>query len=681
MSPENRNCITLATLLFVGLIITYSNHFQNGFHFDDIHTIVKNVHIRNIKNIPDFFHDRNMFSASPFHRGIRPMVTTSLAVDYWLGDGLNPFYFHLSTFIWYITLCILLFFVYRKLLSQSIVHPWISYISIIAVGLYALHTVNAETINYIISRSDVLSTFFIVLSFVIYIFYPEKRKWHLYIIPAVIGVFSKETVLVLPILLLFYMLLFEQGLSIGDLLRKKNLPIIFKTLLKLAPLLIVAGAFQAYTLAKAGSIAGLSNPAGHYIMTQPFVWLHYFISFFLPFNLSADTDWTVITNPFDDRVVIGLIFLCLLVYFIFKTAAKKETKPIAFGLIWFIAALLPTSLAPLSEVMNDHRMFFPFIGLTISIVYAISLFLLKHEHKLVANKNYMHTLWVVIFVVLASYAYGTHQRNKVWNNDETLWYDVTIKSPKNGRGLMNYGLTLMAKGNYDEALNYFEKAKKLVPGYAILHVNIGVLKSAVKKNKEAEEAFKTAIKLSPNSDGPYFYYARHLSSNNRYTEAIKNAEKAIEISPFHLEARYILMDIYLNREAWGKLETIARQVLDFDPKNPTALKQLEVGKNKWSETEELIADLKKNPSAEGYLSLSLMYFNKEMYKECIAACNEALKLKPDYAKAYNNICSSYNQMQDYEQAIIACEKAIAIDPGFTLAKNNLNWARQNQNKQ
>ena len=45
-------------------------------------------------------------------------------------------------------------------------------------------------------------------------------------------------------------------------------------------------------------------------------------------------------------------------------------------------------------------------------------------------------------------AYGTRQRNIVWRTEESLWLDATIKSPDNGRGLMNYGVIQMDKGNY-----------------------------------------------------------------------------------------------------------------------------------------------------------------------------------------------------------------------------------------
>ena len=54
---------------------------------------------------------------------------------------------------------------------------------------------------------------------------------------------------------------------------------------------------------------------------------------------------------------------------------------------------------------------------------------------------------------LAAYAAGTYQRNRIWRNEESLFYDVTIKSPANGRGLMNYGLTQMEKGETQKALD------------------------------------------------------------------------------------------------------------------------------------------------------------------------------------------------------------------------------------
>jgi tetratricopeptide (TPR) repeat protein len=65
-----------------------------------------------------------------------------------------------------------------------------------------------------------------------------------------------------------------------------------------------------------------------------------------------------------------------------------------------------------------------------------------------------------------------------------------------------------------------------------------------------------------------------------------------------------------------------------------------------------------------------------MYNECVGACEKALKLKPDFALAYNNICSAYNAMEQWQKAADACKKAIEIDPNMQLAKNNLTVSLQ-----
>src|SRR4051812_6881242 len=99
---QKRFLIITSLILLLGLLLVYSNHFNNSFHFDDSHTIVNNIYIQNIKNIPLFFKDGTTFSSLPANQSYRPVVVSSLAFDYWLGGGLKPFYFHLSQFIFFV---------------------------------------------------------------------------------------------------------------------------------------------------------------------------------------------------------------------------------------------------------------------------------------------------------------------------------------------------------------------------------------------------------------------------------------------------------------------------------------------------------------------------------------------------------------------------------------------------
>src|SRR5579871_3231278 len=95
--------VASTSLLLLGLVLlvsaAYANHFQNYFHFDDFHAVVGNLFLRDLHNLPRFFADASMASSEPTGATYRPIVTALLAIDYWLGGGLKPFWFQLSTFL------------------------------------------------------------------------------------------------------------------------------------------------------------------------------------------------------------------------------------------------------------------------------------------------------------------------------------------------------------------------------------------------------------------------------------------------------------------------------------------------------------------------------------------------------------------------------------------------------
>ena len=187
-----------------------------------------------------------------------------------------------------------------------------------------------------------------------------------------------------------------------------------------------------------------------YLLTQPFVLLHYVFTFLLPFNLSADTDWKAIANPFDDRVLVGIIFVALAVWAAVRASRKQETRPIAFGILWFFVAVAPTSsVIPFAEVTNDHRMYFPFVGLTLAATWVAVLALSGPAARAHGRRWIMPVAATAAVALLLAHIYGTRQRNIVWQTEESLWLDVTNKSPQNGRGLMAYGVIQMAKGRFD----------------------------------------------------------------------------------------------------------------------------------------------------------------------------------------------------------------------------------------
>lgn len=661
----------MALGLLAALVITYFNHFDNGFHFDDSHSLVNNVYIRDMKNIPLFFKDASTLTSLPANQSYRPLMPTLYAIDYKLGDGLNStFMFHLTTFIWYVLQCVLMFFVIRHIFNRARPHAWNSYIALGATAWYAFHTANAETINYISARSDSISTFWLIVSFAVYIFFPRMRWFGIYLIPLVIGFLVKPAVLVYPALLFLYIGFFEDPYFFRKMKNDFFRRWINAFLIMLPSLIVCAALFWLQSEMTPPSFKPSNLSKLQYASTQPYVSMHYIRNFFLPNDLSADTDWQAFTTMHQWRFYAGVLFVAFMLSIAYFTMWSRKLAPIAFGILWFYIALLPSSsIIPFAEVLNDHRTFFPYIGLMISVVWSIALIVKDKDSEIQLAMKRIPLIGIAVLVVSLN-AYGTFKRNEVWHDDKSLWKDVTIKSPKNGRGWMNYGLSMMAEANYAEAEKCFKEAEKEWPYYSYLHVNFGILKAAQGDKAAAEQYFKNALQYDPGNPESYYYYAEFLQKNGRSAEAAPLLEKCIEISPAHTWARYLIMTIYAQQGEWKKLQEAASATLAIMPGDATAQHYLELGKNSKPKLQVAEETAKSNPTPENYLTLSLEYCNAARFNEAVDACAQALKLKPDYAEAYNNLCYAYSQLGKFDEAIAACDKALKLMPDYQLAKNN-----------
>lgn len=672
----------LAIAGLASLIAVYSNHFHNGFHFDDSHSIESNFYIRDLKNIPLFFKDATTISSLPQNQSYRPMMPVLYAIDYKLAGGLDPFYFHLTTFIWYVLQLVLMYLLFVRIFERAASHQWNKIIALCGVLFYAFHTANAETINYISARSDSISTFFFLAAMVMFSYLPRTRKFGLYLIPLIIGVLVKPVAIVFPGMLIFYVLFFETGFSFEKVKEIIKGDPIFTAINASILSIIICGGLYYFQGKMTPSTFVPGGSVYNYLITQPFVILHYFQTFFVPTGLSADTDWRVLDSFRDVRFFVGMLFIFIMLAIVWVTAKKKHLQPIAFGIIWFFIALVPSSsIIPFAEVLNDHRIFFPFVGLTLSVAWVVRLWLVKNEDQVKMNVSFRSGIAAAFLIVLSLHAYGVRERNKVWFNDESLWYDVTIKSPLNGRGLMNYGLTLMNKAKYDEAEAYFKKALEILPKYSYLYVNMAILKNAQGKVSEAEENYKKGIMYTGNASAePYYFYAEFLHKKGRSEEALQQLNAALNLVPGHIYSRYLLMEIFYAKYDWDKLKETAEATLKINAQDQTAQYYLTASQGRKTKLDLQLEAVKNKPSPDGYLGLSLEYYNAGMFEKCIEAAYEAIKLKPNFPEAYNNICSAYNQMGKWKEAEQACGQALKVDPGYQLAKNNLSFTLQRKQR-
>jgi tetratricopeptide (TPR) repeat protein len=148
----------------------------------------------------------------------------------------------------------------------------------------------------------------------------------------------------------------------------------------------------------------------------------------------------------------------------------------------------------------------------------------------------------------------------------------------------------------------------------------------------AEQHFRKAIELSAADAQPRFYYGRYLQGRGRVVESIEQLRAAVERNPLHADAQELLKQIY--------------------------------------------SESNRTETPEHYLGLSLKSFLAGRYDDCIEHARRALRLRPDYAEAYNNVAAGHQALGNWDEAIAAAQEAIRLRPDFQLARNNLAWSQR-----
>ena len=204
-----------------------------------------------------------------------------------------------------------------------------------------------------------------------------------------------------------------------------------------------------------------------YLRTQFFVWLHYGRLFFLPVGLTADTDWTLIPHWYDTRVIAGLLFVALLLRVALESRRGRGRSgpwPSASrGSAWRCCRPRASCRWPRCRTSTGCSSRTSGCRWRWSGGCAVAGRSDGPRPGRVCARALGPARVRVALLAVGGNAVGTYERNKVWRSEETLWRDVTEKSPANGRGLMNYGLTQMAQGKYAEAKQLFDRAAGLQP--------------------------------------------------------------------------------------------------------------------------------------------------------------------------------------------------------------------------
>jgi tetratricopeptide (TPR) repeat protein len=181
------------------------------------------------------------------------------------------------------------------------------------------------------------------------------------------------------------------------------------------------------------------------------------------------------------------------------------------------------------------------------------------------------------------------------------------------------GVTESQAGNNDAAIAKFTEALTMRPDCYACQYNIGSAYAQKQDYAKAEEAFKKAIELKPDSAEPYNALANVYNSEKRFEDAAKMTEEATKRASL------------LGATGGGNADSLFNQGVIFwnAGKIPEAKKQFEEA-------------VKVNPAhAESHYWLGMADLNEGKMPEAVAQFEEYLKLAPtgQYADQAKGIVS------------------------------------------
>lgn len=527
-------------VIAIAVVLVYANSLGGSFHYDDLHSIVENPHIRSLSGIPSFFADPHSFSVDADKAMFRPLLLVTYAVNYALG-GYDVIGYHLVNVGLHL-ICSLLVWSLARALGLK---PWVALGSAL---LFGLHPLCAEPVNYISSRSESMAACLYLAAFRLFL---ERRPCTdaASVICFCGGLLTKSVVITLPVVL-----------WLSEYWSRHEPPRVRRHVW----FWLVGGGYMAllvwHRLAQS-SLGAAPRSLNVQIWTQLKAAAYYLKLLVMPVGLNVEHQFAEASAWAWPAVLSALVLVSVLI--LLGSLLRREER---VWLAWLVLVSLPTTVVPLNVLVNEHRLYLPLAGLCI---------LAGHG----AQRLRMRSLVAPGLAALLACSILTVERNAVWASELHLWRDSTRKSPAMPRSHVHLGNALQLNGKATEAMLAFGTALRLDPGHRAARTNLanllyeagvgadsdsvdaaaaayleraaaeyemvleldpeyrealnnlGNVYQRLGRLDEAAELYRRATRFHPNFGDGYYNLGQVLMSQGRYAEAAAQFEEAARLQP------------------------------------------------------------------------------------------------------------------------------------------------------
>jgi protein O-mannosyl-transferase len=438
--------------------------------------------------------------------------------------------------------------------------------------LFAIHPLRVESVAWIAERKDVLSAVFFFLTLLAYARYVKAPALGRYVTMSILfacGLMSKPMLVTTPVVLLL--------LDYWPFNRLRDLKSLWRLTLEKIPL---------FALSIASSMAALAlqvqSPSS--VGQLPFAWRleNAFVSYFIYiWQLFWPAKLAVFYPHPDDHLVLwqvalGVAFLVAVTLLVFKL---RQSRPyLLVGWLWYLVMLLP--VIGIVEVglqsHADRYTYLPHIGLCVALTWLIVDLFPESSHR-------KQIVGAAGALALAVSTFAAWKQTTYWKNSETLWMHTLAVTSNNDVALTNIGVILKERGQWDEALSYFQRAlavrsssehRHYSLSLALINDNVGEVLAHKGRLDDAAGSFRQAIELRPDFPDAHYNLGVLFLQKGDNDGAISQLQTALSIQPNDSGTNTTLANALVQKGLLREAADHYQKALELDPESELALNNL-----------------------------------------------------------------------------------------------------------
>jgi len=544
MRPAYR--LTPDRLVVLGAILTaaiYCRDLQYDFVLDDQPLILLNETFTSWRNWKLLFttHISSAGNTAMLYPG-------SIAVHYrpvymlWLMatsklSGMSTPWLHLASLLLHVVVVFLVYWLARKISKDR-------WASAVAALLFAFHPIHVESVAYISASTDILVTFFALISLLCYLRFREESGailfWLLSILLAALAMLSKETAAMLPWILVAYETFPRDSRSESPL---------WKRWLWTLPFF---GVVAAYAAVRALLFGPTKWPASadetlHALASVPLVFLLYLKNLLCPLQLSFfyPVDW-VSQWTTARAALLALLAGAGIWLWRRQSDAFSVRTPLVWTTIFLIPALATVFLFAKDDWVHDRHMYLA----SVPFCMLLAAFLVRAALPRWASSAASAMVSTVFLAI-------TFLEVPRFKDELTLYQSAMNVAPESINLHRYYAWGLLDYGRVEESLGEFRKTISLTPDSANAHEEYAAALLRTGREDDAAVEFQKVLQFTP-SPTPFRAFVLYRLANiqlkrGQLSGATDHLREATQIDPqqlnYHAALAVALREQGLTQEA------------------------------------------------------------------------------------------------------------------------------------